>query len=145
MKFYMQKTQKITSFFKPHFTILKENRIKVLIGDCDCKLHNKGLAKIFLKEGIFLWPGGGKSCGHHECGYPPRSHDCNPCESWFSAWQEAAAKLMKKQKKKTMFLWKQNLELALSKMKKSTWQTLIDNQPKVMNTIIANDGGRTKY
>ena len=50
--------------------ILKEHGIKVLIGDCDVKLHNKGLADMLWEHGIFLWPGGGKSCGAHKCGYP---------------------------------------------------------------------------
>ena len=48
-------------------------------------------------------------------------------------------------KKKSMLNWKNSLEEAPSKMKMATWQKLIDNQPKVMKTIIANQGGRTKY
>ena len=61
--------------------ILKKNQIKILIGDCDSKLHNEKLADLFWEQGVFLWPGAGKGCGKHFCGYPPRSHDCNPCES----------------------------------------------------------------
>ena len=125
--------------------ILKKHGIRVLIGDCDAKLHNVKLAEKLAEHGILLWPGGGKSCGKHPCGYPPRSHDCNPCESWFSQWQEDAAKLMKPKKKKTMFKWKLALEEAQKKMKKSRWQRLIDTQPKVMKTILQNGGGRTKY
>ena len=30
-------------------------------------------------------------------------------------------------------------------IQKARWQVFINNQPKVMQTIIANDGGRTKY
>ena len=124
---------------------LKENGIKILIGDCDIKLHNKKLAKMFWDHGILLWPGGGKSCGKHLCGYPPRSHDCNPCEIWFSQWQDDAAKMIKTKKKKTMLCWKQSLEAALKMLKKSRRQKMIDTQPKVMQAIIANQGGRTKY
>ena len=36
-------------------------------------------------------------------------------------------------------------ECSQKAMKKSRWQVFIDNQPKVMKTIIANEGGRTKY
>ena len=125
--------------------ILKKNGIRILIGDCDTKLHNAKLADMLAEHAILLWPGGGKSCGKHPCGYPPRSHDCNPCESWFSQWQEDAAKLMKKKKKKTMMKWKTALESAQKNMKKARWQKLIDTQPKIMKTIIAKNGGRTKY
>ena len=125
--------------------ILKKHQIKVLIGDCDTKLHNKKLAKILWGHGIYLWPGAGKGCGSRLCGYPPRSHDCNPCELWFSQWQEDAAKLMKKKKKKSMLNWKKALEESRKKMIAARWQTLIENQPKVMKTIIANNGGPTKY
>ena len=129
---------------KAFIPVLKENGIKVLIGDCDTKLHNKKLAEILWAEGIFLWPGGGKSCGNHPCGYPPRSHDCDPCELWFSIWQDDASELMKKSKK-TMLNWKRALESSQNAMQKARWQVFINNQPKVMQTIIANDGGRTKY
>ena len=44
-----------------------------------------------------------------------------------------------------MLNWKNALEESRAKMKMATWQKLIDNQPKVMETIIANQGGRTKY
>ena len=124
---------------------LKANGIRVLIGDCDTKLHNKKLAEVFWEHGILLWPGGGRSCGRHPIGYPPRSHDCNPCELWFSGWQNAATKLMKKKKKQSMLNWKRALEESLKKMKKASWQKLINTQPKVMNQIIQNKGGPTKY
>ena len=123
--------------------ILKEQGVKILIGDCDPKLHNKKLTETFWKHGILLWPGAGKGCGKQPIGYPPRSHDCNPCELWFSQWQEDAAKLMKK--KKSMLIWKTALEEALKKMKKTRWQIFIDTQPKVMKTIVESEGGRKKY
>ena len=104
----------------------------------------RNLLTCFGNKAFFLWPGAGKGCGKHFCGYPSRSHDCNPCESWFSQWQDDAAKLMKKKKNKSMFNWKCALEEAQKKMKMGRWQKLIDNQPKVMKTIIANKGGRTK-
>ena len=130
---------------KSFIQILKENRIKIIIGDCDCKLHNKKLAEIFWEHGIYLWPGAGKGCGRHRIGYPPRSHDCNPCQNWFSRWQEDAAKLMKTKMKQNMFAWYDCLGKAQQRMHKSVWQKLIDTQPKVMKKIIANKGGRTKY
>jgi len=137
--------EELTAAAMTFIPTLKKHGIKVLIGDCDSKLHNTNLAKIFWEHGIFLWPGAGKACGKHPCGYPPRSHDCNPCEPWFSQWQEDAANRMKKKLIKSMWVWKQSLEDALLKMKQGRCQKLIDTQPKVMKTIIANEGGRTKY
>ena len=129
-----------------HFIpILKANGIKILVGDCDTKLHNAKLAEFLWGHGILLWPGGGKSCGQHPCGYPPKSHDCNPCELWFSQWQDNASKQMMKNNKQSMFSWKKALEDALKKMTKPRWQNLINKQPKIMKTIVNNNGGRTKY
>ena len=62
----------------------------------------------------------GKGCEKHFYGYPPRSHDCNPCESWFSQWQDDAAKLMKKKKNKSIFNWKCALEEAQKKNEDGT-------------------------
>ena len=69
----------------------KKNQIKILIGDCDSKLHNEKLADLFWEQGIFLWPRAGK---------------------------DDAAKLMKKKKNKSMFNWKCALEEA---QKKCRW------------------------
>ena len=54
------------------------------------------------------------------------------------------SELMKKSKK-TMLNWKRALESSQNAMQKARWQFFINTQPKVMPTIIANDGGRTKY
>ena len=72
------------------------------------------------------------------------THDCDPCELHFSIWQDDATKIMKK-RKQTMLNWKDAWETSQTAMKKSRWQIFINNQPKVMKTIIANEGGRTKY
>ena len=137
--------QEINAAADTFIPILKQHGIKLLIGDCDSKLHNKKLAKKFLEHGIFLWPGGGKGAGNHPFGYPPRSHDCNPCENWFSQWQTAAALLMKSKDTKSMLNWFRCLKKARKDMKKTVWQKLIDTQPKVMKAIIEKNGGRTKY
>ena len=52
---------------------------------------------------------------------------------------------MKKKKKQSMLNWKRALEESLKKMKKASWQKLINTQPKVVNQIIQNKGGPTKY
>ena len=39
-----------------------------------------------------------------------------------------------------MLNWKDALETSQTAMKKSRWQIFINNQPKVMKTIIANEG-----
>ena len=41
--------------------ILKKNQIKILVGDCDSKLHNEKLADLFWKHGIIC----SKGCGKH--------------------------------------------------------------------------------
>ena len=71
-------------------------------------------------------------------------NDCDPCELWFSIWQDDAQTLMKK-KTDTMLNWKNTLESSREAISKGRWQKFIDNQPKVMKAIIDNEGGRTKY
>lgn len=132
---------------------LKAWGIKLLIGDCDAKLHNRGLEELLLAHGIMLWPGGGKGSGKHPIGYPPRSHDCNPCEQWFSQWQEMASAMMdlhhKNAKGKndaaSMKKWRLSLQACCKDFPLQKLRDLINTQRKAMKAIIANEGGRTKY
>ena len=128
--------------FIPH---LKELGIKVVIGDCDNKLHSKSLINLMGKHGITVYGAAGKKCGDVLHGYPPRSHDCNPCESWFTLWNQKATDLMKNKKRKTMKRWKMALENSCDEFPKSNLRKLINTQRKVMKEIKKKQGGRTKY
>ena len=43
--------------------ILKKNQIKILVGDCDSKLHNEKLADLFWEQGIFCGQGLARGVG----------------------------------------------------------------------------------
>lgn len=124
---------------------LKERGIKLVIGDCDSKLHAKSLVKLMNKHGIAVYGASGKKCGNELNGYPPRSHDCNPCESWFTQWNQKAGDMLKGKKRKTMKMWKLALERSCNEFPKANLRKLIDTQRKVMKEIKKKNGGRTKY
>ena len=128
----------------------REKGIRMVIGDNDAKLHSKGLYKLFQDAGIELYVGSGKRTGVHENGYPPRSHDCNPCETYFAnIFTKAQERLEWREdhgnKTRTMLMWKYSLDKTIGDYEIAEVRKLIDRQQKIMDAIIAVQGGRTKY
>ena len=122
----------------------------MVIGDCDAKLHNKKLAETFREAGIELYVGAGKRTGEHKSGYPPRSHDCNPCETYFAnIFRMAQARLEGREahacRTRTMRMWKFSLDRTINDHDIKETRKLIDRMPKVMEAIKEVQGGKTKY
>ena len=85
-----------------------------------------------------------------ENGYPPRSHDCMPCETEFAnAFEEAQLDLERRVKnighRRTMKMWKNSVENVWNNRPIQEVRKLIDCQPKIMEAIIDAKGGRTPY
>ena len=61
-----------------------EKGIKLIILDNESKFHTKLLVEFMASRGIQIYPGSGKKpWDREENGYPPRSHDCIPCEKTY--------------------------------------------------------------
>ena len=127
-----------------------KNGIRMVIADNDSKLHHPKLVDYFEEHGVEIYDGAGKTCGAHKNGYPPRSHDCNPIETAFAnIYQEAQLDLQRREKnagcRRTMKMWKNALDYTWDNYPTKEFQKLFNRMPKIMEKIIQNKGGRTKY
>ena len=129
----------------------KEMGIKMLIADNDSKFHTKMLCKLCEKHGIQIYPGGGKTPWDRKInGYPPRSHDCMPCETEFAnTFEEAQEDCERREKnrgyKRTMKMWKHSITDVWENRPIEEVRKLINKQPKIMKEIIELGGARTAY
>lgn len=125
--------------------------IKMLICDNDSKFHTKMLVELCKRNGIEMYPGGGKKPWDREVnGYPPRSHDCMPCETEFAnCFEEAQLDVDRREKnrrqKRTMKMWKNAIPYTWENRGLVVLRKLINKQPKIMQTIIEHDGAQTTY
>ena len=129
----------------------KETGIKMLIADNDTKFHTKMVVELCKKNGIEIYPGGGKKPWDRQInGYPPRSHDCMPPETEFAnSFEEAQEDVERREKnrgyKRTMKMWKNSITHVWENRPIEEVRKLINNQPKVMKKIIEVGGARTSY
>ena len=82
--------------------------------------------------------------------YPPRSHDCMPCETEFAnTFEDAQLDVERREKnankRRTMVMWRKAVNHIWSTRPMSEVHKLIDRQPKIMQAIIDCDGGYTGY
>ena len=129
----------------------KDNGLLLLIVDNDTKFHSKMLVTECKAHGIEIYPGSGKRVWDRaDNGYPPRSHDCMPCETEFAnAFEEAQLDLERRErnakKKRTMKMWRNSIRKVWFSRPIEEVQKLIDRQPKIQQEIIKKGGRRTKY
>ena len=101
---------------------------------------------MMARRGIQIHLGGGKwPWDRKENGYPPRSHDCQTCESEFAdIFEEAQRDFERREKnakqKRTMMMWKNALDHVWNSKPIKKTRHLIDTQPKVMRAIIESEG-----
>ena len=130
---------------------LKKTGIKLFIMDNDTKLHSKKLCDLCEKNGIQIYPGGGKTpWDRQENGYPPRSHDCQPAETEFAnTFEESQLDVERREKnankKRTMVMWKNELDKTWDGRPVEEIYKLIERQPRIMKEIIEKEGERTSY
>ena len=123
----------------------------MLIADNDCKFHTKMLVDLCKKHGIQIYLVGEKPPWDQQInGYPPRSHDCMPCETEFTnSFKEAQEDVERREKnrgyKRTMKMWKHSIVKIWENRPIESVRKLIIKQPKIMEEIIAFDGARTTY
>ena len=129
----------------------KETGILLLILDNDTKFHSKMLVTECKAHRIEIYAGSGKRVWDRaDNGYPPRSHDCMPCETEFAnAFEEAQLDLERREKnankKRTMKMWRNSIRKIWFSRPIEEVQKLIDRQPKIQQEIIKKGGRRTKY
>ena len=103
------------------------------------------------ERGIQIYPGSGKKpWDRAENEYPPRSHDCMPCETEFAeSFEETQIDLERREKnqnkKRTMQMWKNALDHTWATRPLQATRKIIDRQRKIMRDIIEREGGRTAH
>ena len=99
-------------------------------------------------HGIQIYRGGGKKpWDRQENGYPPRSHDCMPCETEFAeVFEEYQVDLERREanlnKTRTMQMCKNALDHVWATRPTEATRMILDCQPKIIRAIIDGDGER---
>ena len=82
--------------------------------------------------------------------YPPRSHECMPCETEFAnSFEDAQLDVERREKnakkRRTMLMWRNAVEHTWDTRSMNEIRKLIDRQPKIQQAIIDAEGGRVNF
>ena len=108
--------------------------------------HTEIIYEELRENGIEPYPSGGRPFDA-EGGYPPKSHDCMPCELINDRLKENARKSFERLRKSRRNMKSMQTQVAKEarKMDIEFIRDRIACLPKILMTIEANEGGRTKY
>ena len=114
--------------------------------DCTTVYHNNAIYEELRENGIEPYPSGGRPFDV-EGGYPPDSHDCMPCEMINDRLKENAQKTFERLRKSRRNVKSSQTQVAKEarKIDIEFIRARIADLPKILTTIEANKGGRTKY
>ena len=114
--------------------------------DCTAAYRNDTIYAVLKENGIEPYPSGGRPFDV-EGGYPPNSHDCMPCELINDRLRENARKAFDRVSRSRRNM--KSLQTRVAKEAKNIDiafnRARIADLPKILRTIEANKGGRTKY
>jgi len=125
---------------------MKRTKSKKLVFDCTNVYHNERIYEMMKKAKIDVYPSAGRP--HNvKGGYPPNSHDCMPIELINDRLKQNSRKAFNKLRKDRQNM--KSLQTVVTKEAKKLSldyiRARIDDLPKILSTIEANNGGRTKY
>ena len=142
---------------------LQDAGVETVIVDNDRKAHSKIVRDAWAKFGIKVWPGGG-IVGDRKLiseftgqeteklgGFPVNSPDCmTNDQSVNNSWKNLAGGLYdtfqkRKPSRRTVGGFINDIYSSWDKLSQEKIQNAIDLQPKVMEAIIAANGGHTNY
>ena len=143
--------------------VLQDAGVEIVVVDNDRKAHSKTLRNAWAKFGIKVWPGAGivgdrtlisEFTGKDESelgGFPINSPDCMvQDQSVNNSWKNLAGGLYstfqkRKPSRQTIGGFINDINSTREQLSQEKIQNAIDRQPKIMEAIIAADGGHTNY
>ena len=150
----------VASHIGPEF---RDAGVETVVVDNDRKAHTKTVCNAWKKFGIEVWPGAGivgdrtlisdftGKDASELGGFPVNSPDCMPNDqSVNNSWKNLVGGLYDtyrspKPSRRTIGGFINDMKTSFEALSQEKIQNAIDLQPKIMEAIVAANGGHTKY